>query len=735
MADIGALYVRILADVKQFGADLRSKMSGAASEAEATGKRAGTSFGKGLAVAGGAFAGLEVVKYLSSAGKAASELGADMEKTLGVFGSAGKGVQDWSSKSASALGMSQDSALTLANNLGNLYKGYGLTGKGAADLSEKSISLGNDLATFYKKDPAAGVNAIRLASAGAFRGLRQFGIVIKQSDVDAQALSMGLGHTTVNTAKLANAQKTAELATLRYNEAVKKHGKSSVQAQTALVKVQKAQAAVNTVMTHGKTTLTAAEKAQATYALIASKAGAATNSFAKEGGTLEVQQRKTSAQFANMKAQLGTALLPVFTKVGSIIATQVAPALEKMAGWLAKNSGWLTPLVGTLTAFALAMVAVSKAVKLAHAAQDAWHAVQRVGLVLQKLVTAAQWAWDAAINANPLTLLIVAIVGLVAVLVIAYYKVGWFRDLIQAVFGWIRDHWQLLLVILTGPIGLAVTLIISHWNTIWTFVTTIVTSIVNWLRSNWQLIVAIVLGPLTLVAYFVWHFWSQIQAITSAVWNAVLNTITSVIGSIVGAVSGMVSSVVGFFSSLPGKLVSYGSSMISGFLSGITAGWTAVTNWLSGVGKAAVTAVGDLSKTFEGVGGALITGLVNGFKAAWHLVTESFSSLASHLPGWIKGPLHIGSPSRVMADEVGQWISKGIAVGITEHGGAVQQALRALPLSVYAAGGAGGAVAAHRAARAAPTVETMYVQALDARQLAAAVADRLAYEELRGARL
>lgn len=716
MADVGALYVRILSDVKAFGADLKAKMTGAAGDAEQSGKKVGGSFAKGMAAATAALASVAVVKYLGDAGKAASELQADMHKTEAVFGTAGESVLGWSKKSASALGMSQDKALTLANNLGNLYKSYGLTGKGAAQLAEQSINLGNDLATFYKKDPAAGVNAIRMATAGAYRGLRQFGIVIDKNAVTAQALSMHLGKTTVDTAKLASAQGTAQKALITYNDAVKAHGKTSSQAQKALIGVNKAQAQVNKVVTGGKTVLTAAEKAQATYALVSKKAGAAQGAFAKEGNTLEVQQRKTAAQFANMKAQLGTALLPIFTKVGNIIATKVAPAFASMAGWLAKNSGWLTPLVGTLTAFALAIFAVNKAIKLYKAAQDAWIAVSKLSVVWQKAMTVGQWLLNAAMDANPVMLIVIAIAALIAILVVAYLKVGWFRNAVQVAFAAVvaaaKWVWNIIVVAFHAVVNAI------SWA-------------INWVRHNWPLIVAVLMGPIGIVTLLIVKNWQAIWNFTKAAWNGLLAVVRAVAGAIVGFVSGLVGRVVGFFAGLPGRLIGYGSSMMHGFLDGIAAGWNAVAGFLSGIGTRALRAVGDLARALYNVGRDLINGFIQGIKDAWSSVTSTLTGLASHLPGFIKGPLHIGSPSRVMADEVGQWISKGVAAGITKHAGAVQSAMAGLPLSVYGAGAAG----AGAGVRSAPTVGTMYVQALNARQLAGAVADRLAYEELRAARL
>src|SRR5262249_30201312 len=44
------------------------------------------------------------------------------------------------------------------------------------------------------------------------------------------------------------------------------------------------------------------------------------------------------------------------------------------------------------------------------------------------------------------------------------------RDTVAAGFTWVKDHWPLLLGIITGPIGLAVTFIVSHFNAVVSFV-------------------------------------------------------------------------------------------------------------------------------------------------------------------------------------------------------------------------------------------------------------------------
>lgn len=92
-------------------------------------------------------------------------------------------------------------------------------------------------------------------------------------------------------------------------------------------------------------------------------------------------------------------------------------------------------------------------------------------------ITLAQWAWNAALAANPITLIILAVVGLVAGIALLLTKVGGFRDFwvgawhvisgaAVAVWNWIKSNWPHLLAILTGPVGIAVDLIAHNWETI-----------------------------------------------------------------------------------------------------------------------------------------------------------------------------------------------------------------------------------------------------------------------------
>jgi phage-related protein len=97
--------------------------------------------------------------------------------------------------------------------------------------------------------------------------------------------------------------------------------------------------------------------------------------------------------------------------------------------------------------------------------------------VATNAMTVAQKALNLAMRANPIGLVITAILLLVGAIVYAYKNSETFRRIVDGAFravqkaasfafGWIRDNWRLLLGIVTGPIGLAVTAVGKHVSSI-----------------------------------------------------------------------------------------------------------------------------------------------------------------------------------------------------------------------------------------------------------------------------
>jgi len=120
--------------------------------------------------------------------------------------------------------------------------------------------------------------------------------------------------------------------------------------------------------------------------------GFATN----EAGSAEGALRKLTTEFGDVQEEVGSALLPILVDLGGILLDVI--------GYVKENADWLGPLAAGFG-----------------------------------LVTAAVWLVNAALAANPIGIVVIAIAALVAGLVIAYNESETFRDIVDTAFRAIGD--------------------------------------------------------------------------------------------------------------------------------------------------------------------------------------------------------------------------------------------------------------------------------------------------------
>lgn len=240
-------------------------------------KTVGKVVGAGLLVAGAA-----VIKFgidsVQSASKAQQSLGA----TETVFGRFADKVVKESDRAADAVGLSANEYRESANLIGSLFKNQGVEMDKLAGKTDNMIRLGSDLSATFGGTTASAVEALGAAFKGEFDQLERYGVSLKQSDVNARLAAKGQDKLKGSALKLATQQ-----------------------AKTSLIMEQ---------------------------------AGQTTGAFANEADTLAGAQQRLDAKIENVKARIGTALLPVLTKAVNLVAEKGVPALEDFAGWLEDNS-------------------------------------------------------------------------------------------------------------------------------------------------------------------------------------------------------------------------------------------------------------------------------------------------------------------------------------------------------------------------------------------------------------
>lgn len=152
---------------------------------------------KSLAGAVGlAFGVAQIVKF----GKEAINLASDLNEVQNVvdtaFGQMSSQVDAWAKNSIKQFGMSELAAKQMASTYMAMSVGSGLQGQGAADMAMKTAERAADISSFYNKTLEESDTMLKSIWTGETESLKQIGVVMTQTNLDAFALANGFGKTT-----------------------------------------------------------------------------------------------------------------------------------------------------------------------------------------------------------------------------------------------------------------------------------------------------------------------------------------------------------------------------------------------------------------------------------------------------------------------------------------------------------------------------------------------------------
>lgn len=247
-----------------------------------------------------------------------------------------------------------------------------------------------------------------------------------------------------------------------------------------------------------------------------------------------------------------TALSGVFVTLLAGVLTAVIPVVTWLSDVIAENSKFLTAMAITIglgvAAFQAYSIITGVVTALSYGMAGATYAVGVAGKIVTGITKAwavGQWLLNAAMTANPIGLVIAAIVALVAGIIWVATETTFFQD-----------AWSALCAVL--PVAFQ--------------------SVVDFLSAAWTNIVSFFQTALAFIMGLFFKFTPL--GIIIANWSKIMAFFGTVMTNIGSFVSTGISNVVGFFSALPGKvmsalgnmgtfLVNAGKDLIQGFIDGI----------------------------------------------------------------------------------------------------------------------------------------------------------------------
>lgn len=162
---------------------------------------------------GAALAGAFAIKKLVDFSKSCIELGSDLAEVQNVvdvtFPHMNQQINQFAQNAAKQFGLSETMAKRFTGTFGAMAKAFGFGEKAAYDMSTTLTGLAGDVASFYNIGQDEAYTKLKSVFTGETESLKDLGIVMTQTALDAYALQNGFGKTT---AKMSEMEKVA----LRY---------------------------------------------------------------------------------------------------------------------------------------------------------------------------------------------------------------------------------------------------------------------------------------------------------------------------------------------------------------------------------------------------------------------------------------------------------------------------------------------------------------------------------------
>lgn len=172
----------------------------------------------------------------------------------------------------------------------------------------------------------------------------------------------------------------------------------------------------------GNGTLDQQAKILAANAIVFEQTGVAQGDFARTSDGAANKQRILQASIKDATAQIGNFFLPILDAALSLLA--------KFADWASRNTAIIAGLAIVVGGLAIGILAVNGAIKV-------WNAATKAAAALQT-------AWNAAMAANPIGLIVIGVIALIAGLVLAYRKFDGFRIVVNKVVNAVIGYFEFM---------------------------------------------------------------------------------------------------------------------------------------------------------------------------------------------------------------------------------------------------------------------------------------------------
>ena len=301
-----------------------------------------------------------------------------------------------------------------------------------------------------------------------------------------------------------------------------------------------------------------AEEVAHAFEIATSKGGLFYKGMEKGAQTTEGKISTLKDSFKEATGTLTEALLPTLL---SLVQT-----LTKVADWFnnLSDEGKKTILIiGGIVASIGPLIKVGLEIAKIVSAFKTLATIIKGLQVATKLMTVAQAGLNVVMSLNPIGLIIIAIAGLIATIVLLYKKCEWFRNLVNGVFNFIKLGITQLIAVLKPIVQTIVSIVQQVLTALKPIIDFIKMLVINYIKFYINMTITIIKGIIT-----------------------VIQSVINFARSIPEKVRNFVSKIVSFFRELPSNMLNVGKNMMMGLWNGIAGLKDWVINKVKNMGKA-----------------------------------------------------------------------------------------------------------------------------------------------------
>lgn len=330
----------------------------------------------------------------------------------------------------------------------------------------------------------------------------------------------------------------------------------------------------------------------------------------------------------------------VFDTLGSALSAAM-PYLQGFGSWLAENQ-WVLGVVAGIIGTTLV------------AAFFAW--------------AASVWAANAALLANPITWIVLAVIALIAAIVALAMNwdkvVAWVSDVWGGFVDWLGQTWEAIVSAVTGFGEQIGSFLSGLWDSIVDTAVGLWDGLVAFFTEWGPRILTALGGPIVWLVSWLASNWEQISATARGIWD-----------KIVGFVTGIPKRLLNGLASL-GQLGGKAAQWFLGVLTAAKDKFGQTVDWVKGIPRRILSALGNLGNLLLDSGKKLVGGFLKGIKNAWSGLTSWVKDGMANLRGlWPFSPAKWGPFSgHGYVTYSGEAMTEDFAASIAQGTARVEQA-------------------------------------------------------------